>query len=136
MRKLILAAAALAIVTAPGLALAKNYDCTKPGNANKAQCKAAVAAGAADTTTVGAKPAAILTTATPAKVHGKPATALTTTVTTAKGGTMKACATHRHPEGRLQDPGHHDEEQEGRQAVRLQRLHRRVHEEEISLAPS
>ena len=93
MRKLILAAAALAIVTAPGLALAKNYDCTKPGNANKAQCKAAVAAGAADTTTVGAKPAAILTTATPAKVHGKPATALTTTVTTAKGGTMKACAT-------------------------------------------
>ena len=33
-----------------------------------------------------------LTTATPAKVGGKPATALTTTVTTAKGGTMKACA--------------------------------------------
>ena len=92
MRKLILAAAALAIVTAPGLALAKNYDCTKPGNANKAQCKAAVAAGTASPTTVGAKPAAILTTATPAKVGGKPATALTTTVTTAKGGTMKACA--------------------------------------------
>ena len=92
MNKLILAAAALAIVAAPGLSLAKNYDCTKPGNANKAQCKAAVAAANATPTTVGAKGAAILTTATPAKVGGKPATAMTTTVTTAKGGTMKACA--------------------------------------------
>ena len=92
MNKLILAAAALAIVTAPSFALAKTYDCTKPGNANKAQCKAAVAAANATPTTVGKKPAAILTTITPAKVAGKPATSLTTTVTTAKGGTMKACA--------------------------------------------
>jgi hypothetical protein len=93
MRHLILAAAAVALLATPGLALAKNYDCTKPGNANKAQCKAAVAAATATPTTVGAKPAAILTTVTPAKVGGKPATAMTTTVTTAKGGTMKACAT-------------------------------------------
>jgi hypothetical protein len=92
MNKLILAAAALAIVAAPSLSFAINYDCTKPGNANKAQCKAAVAAAAATPTTVGAKPAAIMTTVTPAKVAGKPATAMTTTVTTAKGGTMKACA--------------------------------------------
>jgi len=93
MRKLILAAAALAILTAPGLASAKNYDCTKPGNANKAQCKAAVATAAATTTTSGA---AVITTTQPAKkpLFGKKpdATTTTTTATTAGGGTMKACA--------------------------------------------
>jgi hypothetical protein len=63
MNKLILAAAALALIASPGLTLAKaapKYDCTN---------------------------------VTPAKVGGKPATSLTTTLTTAKGGTMKACAT-------------------------------------------
>jgi hypothetical protein len=96
MNKLILAAAALALIASPGLTLAKaapKYDCTKKGNANKAECKAAVAGAAATPTTVGTKPAAILTTVTPAKVGGKPATSLATTLTTAKGGTMKACAT-------------------------------------------
>ncbi len=93
MRKLILAAAALAIVTAPGLALAKNYDCTKAGNANKAQCKAAAATAAATVTPAGA---AVVTTAQPAKkpLFGKkPAATITTaTATTAGGSTMKACA--------------------------------------------
>jgi hypothetical protein len=94
MNKLILAAAALAIVAAPGLSLAKaapKYDCTNPHYANKAQCKAAVAGAAATTTTVGSKGAAMTTTVTPSKVGGKPATAMTTTVTTAKGGTLKVC---------------------------------------------
>jgi hypothetical protein len=87
MRKLIFAAAALAIVVAPGLALAKTYDCTKPGNANKAQCK--TAASTVKSTPAG--PAATTTASTPAKLNGKPATATVNTMTTAKGGSMKVC---------------------------------------------
>jgi hypothetical protein len=93
MRKLILAAAALAILAAPGLALAKNYDCTKPGNANKAQCKAAVATAASTVTPSGA--AAVTTTQAAKKpLFGKKAaaTTTTTTATTASGSTMKDCA--------------------------------------------
>ena len=45
MNRLILAAAMAAACTlassAPALAAAKNYDCTKAGNANKAACKGA-----------------------------------------------------------------------------------------------
>jgi hypothetical protein len=93
MRNLIFAAAALAILTAPSLALAKTYDCAKPGNANKAQCKAAVVAAASKVTPAGA---AVVTTAQPAKkpLFGKKpdATTTTTTATTAGGGSMKACA--------------------------------------------
>jgi len=93
MRKLILAAAALALMAAPGLALAKNYDCTKPGNANKAQCKAQAAAAASTVKNTPAGPAATMTASAPAKLSGKPATSMVKTTTTAAGGTMKACAT-------------------------------------------
>ena len=93
MRKLILAAAALAIVTAPGFALAKNYDCTKAGNANKAQCKAAAASAASTVKSTPAGPAATTTAMAPAKLNGKPATSMVKTTTTASGNTMKACAT-------------------------------------------
>lgn len=51
MNKLILAAALAAGCTlvpgAPALAAAKNYDCSKAGNANKAACKGAAASAAA-----------------------------------------------------------------------------------------
>jgi hypothetical protein len=90
MRQLILAAAAAAMLAAPGLALAKNYDCTKPGNANKAQCKAA--AVPAKTATLAGQPAAAVTASAPTKLGGKPATSMVKTATTASGGTMKACA--------------------------------------------
>ena len=57
MKQLILASAFMAGWTfasgAPALAAAKNYDCTKPGNANKAACKNAAKAMPA----VAAKPA-------------------------------------------------------------------------------
>jgi hypothetical protein len=92
MNKLILAAAALAIVAAPGLSLAKNYDCTKAGNANKAQCKAAAAAAASKTTTMAGQPAATLKASAPTKLNGMAATSTVKTTTTASGGTMKACA--------------------------------------------
>jgi hypothetical protein len=99
MKKLVLVAAAIAVMASPGFALAKTapkYDCTKPGNAKKAACKAAAVASAA-TTTASTPPAAVLTTSQPAKkpLLGKApdATTTTTTATTAKGSTMKECAT-------------------------------------------
>ena len=90
MRNLILAATALALLATP--VLAKNYDCTKPGNANKAQCKAAAATAASTVKTTAAGPAATTTAMAPTKLNGKPATATVKTTTTAAGGTMKACA--------------------------------------------
>ena len=90
MRTLVLAAAALALMAAP--VLAKNYDCSKPGNANKAQCKAAAVASASTVKTTAAGPAATTTASTPAKLNGKPATSTVKTTTTASGGTMKECA--------------------------------------------
>jgi hypothetical protein len=90
MRMLILAAAGAALIAAP--AMAKTYDCTKPGNANKAQCKAAAASAASTVKPTAAGPAATTTAAAPVKLFGKPATATVKTTTTASGGTMKACA--------------------------------------------
>jgi large subunit ribosomal protein L22e/Meckel syndrome type 1 protein len=63
MNRLILAAALAAGCTlassAPALAAPRNYDCSKPGNANKAVCKGAVkAAPAAAKPAPKAKPAA------------------------------------------------------------------------------
>jgi hypothetical protein len=63
MNKLILAAALAAGFTlassTPALAAARNYDCSKPGNANKAACKGAVAsAPAAPAATSAGAPAA------------------------------------------------------------------------------
>ena len=64
MNRLILAAAlavgSMAVSSAPALAAAKNYDCTKPGNANKAACKGAAksaATAAAKAPAAAAKPA-------------------------------------------------------------------------------
>jgi hypothetical protein len=92
MNKLILAAAALAVLAAPSLSLAKNYDCTKAGNANKAQCKAAAVAAASTTKSTSAGMAATTTAMAPTKLNGKPATSTVKTTTTAAGGTMKMCA--------------------------------------------
>jgi large subunit ribosomal protein L22e/Meckel syndrome type 1 protein len=63
MKRLILAVALAAGCTlacqAPALAAARNYDCSKPGNANKAACKGAAKAAtqAATKTAAAAKPA-------------------------------------------------------------------------------
>ena len=64
-RNVILAGAALlgSLALATGSQAARNYDCTKPGNANKAVCKAAAPPPASD------KPAA----ATAAVAHTPPA---------------------------------------------------------------
>ena len=81
MRQLILAAAALSLLAAPAFAASKkaetntatpkaerHYDCSKKGNANKAECKAAATAA---TPATPAKPA---TPATPAVKPATPAT--------------------------------------------------------------
>jgi len=51
MNRLILAAALAAgctlVSSAPAAAAARNYDCSKPGNANKAACKGAAQSAAA-----------------------------------------------------------------------------------------
>jgi large subunit ribosomal protein L22e/Meckel syndrome type 1 protein len=84
MNRLILAAALAAGCTlassAPALAAAKNYDCTKPGNANKAACKGA----AQSATSAAAK-------ATPAKAAAaaKPAATRVSSTTTTKTVTQK-----------------------------------------------
>ncbi|MGN6058422.1 MAG: DUF3761 domain-containing protein [Sphingomicrobium sp.] len=83
MNRLILAVALAAGCTlassAPAYAAAaKNYDCSKPGNANKAACKNAAKAA----TTAAAK-------ATPAKPAAKPAATKVASTTTTKTVTQK-----------------------------------------------
>jgi hypothetical protein len=77
MRQLILAVAIAAACTfasaSPALAAARNYDCTKAGNANKAACKSA----AKDAATAAAKP-----TATKAAAAKPAATKVSSTTTT------------------------------------------------------
>ncbi|MFL6727283.1 MAG: DUF3761 domain-containing protein [Sphingomicrobium sp.] len=67
MNRLILAAALAAgcalATSAPALAAAKNYDCSKPGNANKAVCKGAARSAAA----AAAKPTPTAAKSAPAK---------------------------------------------------------------------
>src|SRR5437764_4041932 len=67
MNRLILAAALAAgcalATSAPALAAAKNYDCSKPGNANKAVCKGAAKSAAA----AAAKPPPAAAKSAPAK---------------------------------------------------------------------
>ena len=81
MKRLILAVALAAGCTlassAPAFAAAKNYDCTKPGNANKAACKGAAKAA----TQAAAKPAA--------KAAPKPVATKVSSTTTTKTVTEK-----------------------------------------------
>ena len=78
MNRLILAAALAAgctiASTTPALAVAKNYDCSKAGNANKAACKSAGPAAAAPKAAATAK-------AAPAKAAPKVAATTTRSVT-------------------------------------------------------
>ena len=78
MNRLILAAALAAgctiASTTPALAVAKNYDCSKAGNANKAACKSARPAAAAPKAAATAK-------AAPAKAAPKVAATTTRSVT-------------------------------------------------------
>ena len=82
MKRLILAVALAAGCTlassAPALAAARSYDCSKPGNANKAACKGAAKAA----TTAAAK-------ATPAKSAAKAAETKVSSTTTTKTVTQK-----------------------------------------------
>lgn len=110
MRKLILAAAALTLLAAPALAAPKaeakaerHYDCTKKGNANKAECKAAAATAATPATPAkpatpaapAAKPAVAATPATPAKAATPAAPAAAAKAAPAANAgehSLKACA--------------------------------------------
>jgi large subunit ribosomal protein L22e/Meckel syndrome type 1 protein len=92
MNHLILAAALAAGCTiassAPALAAAKNYDCTKPGNANKAVCKGA----AKSATAAAAKPAPAAGKSAPAKAAAaapKPAVTKVSSTTATKTVTEK-----------------------------------------------
>lgn len=81
MNRLILAAALAAGCTlassSPALAAARNYDCSKPGNANKAACKGA------------AKSAAAAVAAKPAPSAPKPTSTKVSSTTTTKTVTQK-----------------------------------------------
>jgi large subunit ribosomal protein L22e/Meckel syndrome type 1 protein len=80
MSRLILAAALAVAVSfassSPAFAAAKNYDCTKAGNANKAVCKGAVKAATAAT-----KPAPASAKSMPAKPAATKVSSTTTTKT-------------------------------------------------------
>jgi Protein of unknown function (DUF3761) len=90
MNRLILAVAVAAghslAATSPALAATKNYDCSKPGNANKAVCKGA----AKDAAKAAAKPAPVAKTV-PARAAAvaKPAATKVSSTTTAKTVTEK-----------------------------------------------
>lgn len=93
MNRLILAAALAAGCTlassAPVLAAAKNYDCSKPGNANKTACKGAAKEA---TKAAAAKPAKAEAKTAPAKAAAtapKPAATKVTSTTSTKTVTQK-----------------------------------------------
>src|SRR5437763_7888151 len=85
MNRLILAAAlgvgCTLASSAPALAAAKNYDCTKAGNANKAACKGAAKAATAA--------AAKATPSKPAAAAAKPSATKVSSTTTTKTVTQK-----------------------------------------------
>ena len=87
MNRLILAAALAAgcalATSAPALAAAKNYDCSKPGNANKAVCKGAAksAAAASKPAPAAAKSAPAKAAATAPKPHATKVSSTTSTKT-------------------------------------------------------
>lgn len=92
MNRLILAAALAAgcalATNAPALAAAKNYDCSKPGNANKAVCKGA----AKSATAAASKPAPAAAKSAPAKAAAtapKPLATKVSSTTTTRSVTEK-----------------------------------------------
>jgi hypothetical protein len=65
-----LAAGCTALCNSPALAATKNYDCSKPGNANKAACKSAAAS--ASKAAAKPSPATAVTKSAPAKAAAAP----------------------------------------------------------------
>lgn len=89
------AVAALSLAGASVNAAEKHYDCTKAGNANKAQCKAAAPAATPAPTTAAAKPTAAAAVPNPTPVKAvkanKTASGTRSPAQLANDNKMKAC---------------------------------------------